>query len=564
MKFTSSRSRLGLLALFTVPLACSGTLSTDALPEGDNDDDLPHVDRPGGALASCKPVQVERPRLVRLTHREYKNSLRDLLDESVDVDALLAPDPAPYRFDNDAELLNVSGSLARDYRRIAEDLANRMITDPARLQKLVGCAETDNACANNFIEGFGKRALRRPLLGDERAAFGKLFEAGKASNNFATGIAWTLEAMLQTPQFLYRAYVDDEISERIGLPGAFELASTLSYTLWNNMPDEELFAAAEDGSLATRQGLRAQIDRMLSSPKARDMVGDFHTQFIDAKQFRDLQRDRTAFPQFSSHLATAMQREVEAFSAAAILDEGLGVEGLYTAPFTYADSALARLYGVDPPNDTGVGGLGRVELNPEQRGGLLTQIGFLASRAHHDATSPIMRGTFVLKYALCSPTPEPPADVDLTLPDAEPGMTTRELVTRITSGPACVGCHAMINPAGFAFETFNPVGQWRQTDANKPVDSSGSLELESGDIHFSGPMEFLTQVAKTPEAASCYAKNWLSYTLERQITEDDGCLVQGLGKGLGENGFSIKDMIAEVVTSTSFLHRTSFSRGEAP
>ncbi len=405
------------------------------------------------------------------------------------------------------------------------------------------------------------RAFRRPLQADETSAFLKLFAEGQSAESFATGVAWVVEAMLQTPEFLYRISIEDQDApDGLRAPDAWSLASQLSYTLWNSMPDEELFAAAKEGSLLKRSALRAQVMRMLGDRRARDVVGDFHAQFMQVHMFNDLHRDPKLFPAFSSTLTPSMRREVELFASTAVLDDELAFKDFFTAPFTFVDAGLAKLYGTAPPTNTDANGFGRVKLDPSQRGGPLTQIGFLASHAHFDASSPILRGTFLLKHVLCQETPAPPPDVDLTLPMAEPGMTTRELVDRITSGPGCVNCHRMINPPGFAFETFDAAGQWRSMDAKKPVDASGKIELSTGEVTFESPMQMLSAVAKTPEAATCYTENWLSYLLARQLTEDEKCLPEELAHAFDKQNLNIKDLIVEVVTSRSFLYRSETSR----
>jgi len=535
--------------------SCSGSASkqVDPPPAG-NIDDLTAPDT-SQVEATCKPALPQTSRLIRLTHRQYANTLAELMGEAVNVGAVLAPDPTPFRFDNDAELLRVSEPLARDYRRVAEDIGSRLAGNAERAKQLTECANQDTACATRFIKTFGAKVFRRPLRSEELTAFAKLYEVGRTTGGFPVGIGWTVEAMLQTPDFLYRVSVDDQPGpEGLITPSAWELASLLSFTLWNSMPDDELFTAAAQGKLLGRVALREQVRRMLNDRRARDMVGDFHNQFMEGKGFANLQRDPKVFPTFGS-LGPAMQKEIELFSTAAVLDDELPFAAFMTAPFTYLNGALAKLYGLPAPTNTDANGFSRVTLDGGKRGGLLTQPGFLSSRAHQDASAPILRGTFVLKHALCMDLPPPPPDVDLTLPTPEPGMTTRELVTRITSGGACKSCHSFINPIGFAFENFNAVGQWRDMDAGKPVDASGSVDLGEERVDFTGPMPLLNRLAQSPEAATCYAKNWLSFILARQLGEADRCLPESLAQLVGDNDLTIKDLIAQTVATRAFLYR---------
>lgn len=540
-------------AALLLAAGCTGEPSGGAPPQGP---DLSND--PGPERLACPGPSAAHTRLERLTHRQYGNTVRDLVGQTLAVQAVLAPDPSSSRFDNESHLLVVGGPLSRDYRRVAEQVATEVAKDADRAHRLAGCSDASRACVETFVSSFGARAFRRPLTPQEHTAFVTVFETGQADGPFAAGVGLVLEAMLQTPEFIYRVSLNDQPGpEGYARPGTWELASQLSYALWNSMPDAELFAAAADGTLSNAEVVRHHIQRMLGDPRARDVVHDFHAQYMESRTIRELQRDRKVYPNFTTGIVPAMKREVELFAAAAVLDENLAFKDFMTAPFTIANAPLAKLYGVAAPINIDAEGFGRVNLDPAQRGGPLTQIGFLASRAHSDASSPILRGKFVLKHVLGQELPPPPANVIVTLPAAEPGMTTRELITRVTSAPACAGCHNAINPLGFAFETFDAVGQWRSSDAGKPINAQGELSVESSVLQFDGPRELIAALADSPEATAAYTQSWISYLLARQTTDDMRCLAQDLVKPAGEKPLTIKEMLAAAIASGSFLNRLS-------
>ena len=546
-------TRVTILVSFGLA-SCSGAIDG---PGGANLDpsDLLGGDRNAPSSVRCEPSPaVPLTQLVRLTHRQYANTVRDLLRLSALPPLNFIPDSANAGFLNNANALTVTDALGNAYRRSAELLAESATAHPTSLSALGPCVDSGVACAQGFIESFGRRAFRRPLTERERTVYLGLFQsAGElypGGGSFASSARAVVEAMLQSPQFLYRVEGVDVAATGDAL-GAYELAARLSYYLWNSMPDDALMDAAAQGRLSDVKKIAAEVNRMLDDPKARDTIADFHAQWLQTDRYANLQPSPANFPDFDPALGPAMQEEARLFVEEIVLREGGGFSDLLTAPFTYVNQGLARLYGV--PGNFG-DALQRVELDASKRRGLLTQLGFLAANAHTTSTSPILRGVFVQRQVLCNNIPPPQFPVDPQLPE---GKTMRERVTKHTSSNACASCHhQVINPAGFAFENYNAAGQYQIQENGETIDASGTLALAGGrTISFASGPEFVEKVAQTSDAQACYAVQWLRYAYGRVDDPSDGCTVRVLTEALGREDYTVKDMLRDLTRTKSFLMR---------
>jgi hypothetical protein len=543
------RTALGVFAVLL--LGCTGSILD---PEGSP----PPVAEDGTrADGVCAGVAGPSTRLVRMTHKQYDNTVRSLLFVAETPASTFAADSSFNGFNNNADGLTIGDRLSRDYQRAAVALSETA-TGGTPWTKLVTCAPSAE-CAKSTIASLVRRAFRRPPLDEEVTTYVNLFAKGKdavgSGDDFRDGMRLVIEAVLQSPSFLYRVESSNEIGAdgTIALNG-YEVASRLSYMLWNDMPDAALFAEAEKGTLSSIDGLAREARRMIDDPRAREPVADFHRQWLglDSVNEDKLRRDPVKFPGFTSAIAPTLQAETLRF-VDDIFASGGGLHELLTAPFTYVNSETASLYGL-----TGTFGkeLTRVELDPARRGGLLTQIGFLASHAYYDLSSPIHRGVFIQRQVLCTELPDPPGDVNLKLPPVEGEIkTTRQQVTVHTSPASCQGCHGIINPTGFAFENYDAIGKWRDTENGVAIDATGSALAGDEKIAFTGPMDFVHKLEKHPATSSCYAKNWLRFAYGRKEQTADTCAIKALGKKLATPGASIKDLLVELATSPTFRAR---------
>jgi hypothetical protein len=523
--------------------------------EGGSDDSSP-----ADPFCDGEALPVALPGLVRLTHVQYDHSVQDLLGLDVQPSAAFLPDPAIGGFDNNAEALSVGDRLGRDYRRAAEDVAGLLVSEPAALADVLPCAPDDGdlACAQEFVADFGRRVFRRPLTEAEQARYVALFQGAdglyETGTPFVQGIRVLVEAFLQSPHFLWRVELSsDDVGDDVVPLGGYEIATRLSYLLWGSTPDDELLDAAEGGELDTAEGIEAQARRLLADGRARATVRDFHAQWLQLDSYEDVQKDGTAFPQWDASIGLAAREETQRFIERVVFDLQGGYDELLTSPSSVVNADLAAIYGLQGEFDEE---FVPVELDPAERAGLLTQIGFLASHAFTKQTSPIHRGVFVHRQVLCTPIPDPPGDIDTSLPPFEGEIhTTREAVEAHTSPQQCAGCHSLINEPGFSFEGYDAVGAERLEENGYPVDTTGSIQLDGATFEFDDAVGLAHAISQSEDARRCYLVNWYRYANMRQETADDACTLDGLHESLDEGGYDIQELLVAMTQTTTFRFR---------
>jgi hypothetical protein len=517
---------------------------------------------PAAGIIASSPGPSSR--LVRLSHTQWENTVRDLLRlpaPSGLADQFIS-DTFTTTFDNSGGAAEVGPQLWGNYRRAADELGKRVARDASLLAALVpkdALGDADGK-ARAFIVGFGRRAYRRPLTDVEINQYVSLFKRGPelvASNDaFADGVELVVATMLQSPHFLYR--VEMGTGPVVGgkiLLSDYEIASRLSYALNNTMPDDALFALAEGKQLHTNAAVYGEAKRLLNSPGGRAAVRDMYDQLFREIDPSELARDVMRFPAFVPGMGRDMKRESELFVEEAVFANEGGLGELLTAPYTFVNSRLAALYGVPAPAGTD---FAKVNLDATQRGGLYTQIGFLAKNANDDQTQPILRGVHLNRHVLCVAVPPPPPNVDTKAPPVTPAMTTRQHFEQLTSAAECQGCHgALINPLGFAFENYDSLGRFRTTEGNFPVDAAAAYPFREGKKTFNNAVELMKIIAASDEANTCYARNLFAYFYGREPVQSapaDQALIAELARR-SRQGASVKSMILDLVATDAFIHR---------
>lgn len=556
----TKRSAKAVLAL-AVSLAtglyagCTGTITEPGARDGEVG--------PGGKPSSKGQDDVAPvARVSRLTHQQWRNSVRDLLGipASTPIEVELPQDPktAGYLFDNDAQSLSVDQALWGAYQRAADAVVELVVGDAALFAKLLPPDPGDpDQRARALIDQLGGRAYRRPLQQAEKDELFEVYQGAPALFTgvpaFEAGVRLVLQALLQSPFFLYRIESSTKVVNGVVPLNGYEMASRLSYTLLDTMPDAKLFAAAAAGELSSAAGVEAQARRLLDDPRAADVIASFHHALFDGDKIESIKPLPALFPGVSTELAAAALEENERFVRDQF-SQGGGFRELLTATTTFVNADLAGIYGLS-------GSFGpsfqKVELDPEQRRGIFTQIGFLAANATSADPDPIHRGAYLARRIVCLPVSAPPEAVE-PLPAAAAGTTNRENVVAYTEkeGSVCAGCHKdHINPFGFAFESYDAVGAWREQDNGHPVDSSASPLIDEIPTSVSGAVELAEKLAASPGAHECYAKHWLEYAFGRKRAAGDEKTIRDVGE-LSRSGGSIKDVIAKLTVSRAFMNRS--------
>ncbi len=500
----------------------------------------------------------------RLTHAQWENSVRDLLrlEAAPNLSGSFEPDTRISFFDNNSGVLRVSSDLWNDYQGAAETLAEMVTSDSNTLARLLpsDLPADEIQRARTVVRDLGRRAYRRPLSEDEIDAHAALFDQGPIHfpelDPFDAGVRVLLEALLQSPHFLYRIELGSGQGPGTVALNDFEIASRLSYMIWNTTPDEMLLDAAERGALRTPNEIAEQASRLLDDPRGRAMVERFHAQLLNWDLYRGLNKDANEFPLYYDGIGGDMYEEARRFVEHVVLDNDGNLAELLTAPYTFANDGLAAVYGLDGGSSAS---FSKASFDPElhpDRGGLLTQLGFLAS--HGGLTGSIHRGVFINHRILCTELPPPPDALPPIPNDDGMTMTSRERIEMHT-GPGTCGatCHGTyINPIGFAFESFDGLGQFRVEENGRPIDTYAEFEFSDGLVQFDGATELNGAMAERIEAHDCYTKHWVEYALGRDTAGSDLDLIQGLGDRSLE-GLSVKELVIELVKSDEFRSRNA-------
>jgi hypothetical protein len=515
------------------------------------------------AIPATPPATVltPTPRMARLSRQQWSNTVKDLLQltDIADVENNVSGD-ALINFDTEADALYVTEQLRQQLAVAAEKLATKVTATDATLSMLLPPgAPTDGAGkANAFITSFGRRAFRRPLTEAEVTAHLALFNQGPtldpSVDAFKAGARLVIEAMLQSPHFLYRTELGTATpgAAKVAL-SSHEVAAKLAFALTNTMPDNELAAAADAGRLTTPAEVAEQAKRLLAGGRGTDGLSNFNFQVYRLGTYDGIERNATMFPEFQVDTPASMRREVLQFIDW-IFDSGKGVKDFYTAPVGFVNAKLAPLYGVSG-NFTG-DELVKVDLDPTLRSGILTQPGFLTSYSKGADPDIIHRGVFIATRLLCKDLP-PPDPRATSLIDLQPNMTNRERVEMTTGKGTCgEGCHmTLLNPLGYAFENYDAIGRYRTMEQGKTIDAASSYRLDGELKSFSNGVELSRALAEAKETHHCYVENMMTYLNGRAVQPEEDAMTDYYARLSRAGQLSLHDLELAIVTSEAFLNR---------
>ncbi len=516
----------------------------------------------GGVQPGCAPAP--RSPLRRITRFEYNNSVRDLFGVTSNPADEFPGEEAGSGFGNDADALGVSRLLIDGYRQVAQRLGLELTADQSSLEMATRCdmAQGEAQCEQSFLPGYLTRVFRRPPTSDELDAYRAAFATGSTlGGGFASGVRAVIERSLQAPQFLYRLEVGEPVDAECGLakPTGYELATRLSYLLWSSTPDDELLAAADQGLLATKEGVAEQARRMLEDTrKSKDSLRYFHRLLFTIGGLDYLERDASYYPTYLPGMGKLFRQETETFLDHVIWEGEGDLKTILTAPYTFVNEDLATFYGYeDVTGDDFV----QVSLESTPRAGLLTQASILAATTPGSRTNPVERGKWLYTKMLCGNLPNPPF-VPPELPELEPGQSVRDRLERHREDDACAGCHALMDPLGLAFEQFDGVGLWRDTDNGAAIDATGNIPITDVAGPFDGVVEFAQKLAQSEDVLDCYVGRYLTYAYGRAVDDGDAVSRGAAEVAFVEAGGNIKDLMLAVTQTDGFLYRELVPAGQ--
>ncbi|MDP2307775.1 MAG: DUF1592 domain-containing protein [Pseudomonadota bacterium] len=523
------------------------------------------------ALASCAPdvppdasvalrgdapaLSPAAPALRRLTQAQYANVVVELLGEGLVVPTSLEPDTAiDGLYAVGAAVTAISPVGVERYEAAAYSLAEQVAADPSRTATLAGCDPAVDGCLRTFVTTFGRLAWRRTLTVaevDQVVAIGDLAAStldDAVLDDGAARVTYALATLLQSPAFLYReeageADPEDPTRRRYT---SVEMASRLSFFLWNSTPDATLLDAADAGELVTDAGLSAQVERLLADPRAHEGVRAFFTEVLELDQLDALNKDPALFTHMSPEVGPSAREEtLLGIEAIVFYDEDWRT--FFTTRRAFLDPVLAALYNVPAPTRSG---FGEVELADDGlRAGFLGQASFLALQSHPTASSATLRGKFIREILLCQTIPAPPADVDTSIPEADAtSPTLRQRIATHLADPTCAACHQLTDPIGLGLENFDGLAATRLTENGATIDASGDLDGAA----FADPVDLGAAVAEHDRIGPCLSETLYRYATARTIADGEEALVEWHAAGFEEASFRVKPLLADIATSPGF------------
>jgi hypothetical protein len=412
-------------------------------------------------------------------------------------------------------------------------------------------AVAERGCAERIAASLATRAFRRPVDAEDIERLMPYYEDGRAAGSFDTGVEQLATAVLASPDFLYRAIAPtpDDRGETFALDD-FELASRLSFFLWNQGPDEELLKLAAEGELGDPDVIEEQVERMLADARAQSLVTGFALRWLNVDEIDAVDPDDRLVPGFTDALRDDFGTEIELFVASVLLADR-DVRELLTADWTFVNEGLARHYGMGAVHGPQ---FRRVAVDDDARRGLLGKGAVLLRTSYGDRTSPVLRGAWVLdKLMDTPPTPPPPGvETNLDTPEGEKPKTVRARLEQHREDANCKACHGVIDPYGLALENFSVIGQWRDVDpvAEEPIDAT--TELSSGQV-VSGPVELRQVLLRRPDQfVQALTAKLMMYALGRELEYFDMPQVRAVVREAERDDFEFAAIVAGIVNSNSF------------
>ncbi|HEX2733280.1 MAG TPA: DUF1592 domain-containing protein [Polyangiaceae bacterium] len=504
----------------------------------------------------CSAPSPGQAPLRRLTNAEYVNTATDLVGDAdlvAKVTENFPREPTSLGFRTSAQALTITPLVADEYFKAAQELGKAAVAK----EGVVPCdiATADPACTQSFVEDFGKKVYRRPLARADLKRYSDLFNAIVSQTGDRQAAFEAMAAtMFSSTNFLFRVEVSQPADGSVGMPTGYEMASRLSYLLWQTMPDDKLFEAAENGDLDTVEGIEAQVKRMVSDTKAL-RVYEFFEQWLDIDEAAGLSRNETNYPAFNPTLVQLLQAENRAFVYDLLVNQGT-FSDLLAADYTFANKSLAEHYGLATVPE----GSKFERVDAPDRAGVLTQ----ATLVMHDRparTSIVKRGLKIRTDFLCQIVPAPPANVDTSLPDLDGSLTQRERLDQHRQQDGCAGCHQLMDPVGEIFEAYDALGKPRTKDeGGADVVGGGSISgTRTLDGDYATPRDLALAMAQSDEVRQCFMLQAFRFFYGRDATGADACTQEQLATSFAKHDYRVVDLLIGLTQSDQFLYRAATS-----
>lgn len=391
-----------------------------------------------------------------------------------------------------------------------------------------------------FCRRFAERAFRRPLTDEQKAFF--IDRQFREAKNAETAVKRVVLLVLKSPRFLYR-----EIGSKN--PDNYDVASRLSFGLWDSLPDQPLLDAAAAGQLSTREQVVHQAERMVNDLRARSKLRELFLQWLKVDQVPDIAKDPKRYPQFNEVTASDLRTSLDLFLEDVIGSDAADFRQLFHADYVYLNGRLAQFYGADLSPDAP---FQRIYLDQSKRTGVLTHPYLMASFAYTTSSSPIHRGVFIARSVLGRVLRPPPEAVAPLAPDLHPDLTTRQRVTLQTKAESCQSCHGMINALGFTLEHFDAVGRYRKDEKGRPIDVTGSYETRAGEmVKFDGVRDLATFLAGSEETHTAIIQQMFHHLVKQPVRAYGPQTLPDLRRFFAANDFNLHKLMVEIMATSA-------------
>jgi Protein of unknown function (DUF1592)/Protein of unknown function (DUF1588)/Protein of unknown function (DUF1595)/Protein of unknown function (DUF1585)/Protein of unknown function (DUF1587) len=490
-----------------------------------------------------------------VTESQYRHIVADIFSSEVKINARFEPEK---REDGLLAIgtaqLSLTSSGFEQYFALAQSIADQVLSEKQR-ERTVACkpadaTKNDDVCARQFIEHYGQKFFRRPLTEAETQA--RLKSAGigaSQANDFYAGLKLSLTSLMVAPEFLFRVEMaePDPANPKQYRLDAYTKASRLSFMLWDSGPDDELLATARSGAIHSDSILKAQLARMVASPHYEQGARAFFTDMLQLDGFDNLVKDPAIYPKFNQSVSDSAKEETLKTTVDLLINKKRDYRDLFTSNETFINRPLASIYNVPflSANDW----VSYTFPATTERSGILTQVSFLSLFAHPGTSSPTRRGIKVHEIFMCTPTPDPPADVDFSkVKDSKAGTIRGRLLDHMEN-TGCTACHKRSDPPGLALEHFDGLGQFRTAENGSAIDVSADLN----GAKFVGAQGLAKFLHDDPKVPACLVRNVFTYGVGRKNGIRDEDFLADQTKSFIANGYRVPDLMVQVASSPEFF-----------
>jgi hypothetical protein len=508
----------------------------------------------GPVFDNPPPYQPAPGMLRRLTRTQFRNAVHDVFGVDVDITQL-----DPDSWDDNMAVIGAASVVTSElgveqYQTAIESAVNTVFADATARAKFIGCTPTgaaNDTCVRGFIQALGLRAWRRPLeSGEVDRLTAVAANAASVLGSPVEGARWATVALFISPSFLYRPELGAPTADGSLRLTSYELASRLAFALWNSLPDQALLDDAAKGTLATADGIRGVVERMLGTQAGREAASAFAEEFLRLDRIASQAKDPTLFPAYVTALQQGMAHDIRDTWAVLAFDDQSSLLDLFSTPKVVVNKELATLYGLDTTGLTSTTFALRSLPADGPRIGLMSKAGFLSEYANQKEGSPTLRGRFIREQILCTPIPNPPPGVNAMLPDlpADTPMTKRQRLEIHRTDASCAGCHDYMDPLGLPLELFDAIGAYRTTDHGLMIDPSGDFDGTAvADARTLG-----LAMSSDPAVGQCLVRRYYAYAMGHPERDVDGSVLNALSDSFIASGFRLRDLIVAVATHDAF------------